>query len=482
MSRERIVIRKLMFQETGIFRDIYSRPLELAMNDGADEKIRNRLAKAHRDGRLSAAAFKGVGSRILTPSINVHGRDLVHVPNGWDEPRCRFSMEVEITNRVGGEETMFVQGFTDHLGLSGSGNLDPDMKLYINGFIRVGYGHRDTAFGREEVPLIKEMAQVISGKLVYDRDFDTHAIRPVDMYSRIQTQFYDMGSSEPLRDTRSMVSSPGTALFARRNHVLPGEYLASTLQSFRAAADMVDFGVGAQDTIGYAQQDLNADIETMRDNPFIRRISAEQGLIESVEFTIRDLLNIDPNAGRERRISGSSLTLDARAELATIENCSRWDDRTLQAQWAVQISNGIAAIMMKRYHRMLSFTATNKSTGNVVVAVQDTIPLADGMPLSFIDRMIEDIEDLLFDLCGNNEILFDVTVDANLYDQTRIDLQIERDPFELFYVPSFADSLMNSMYTRDLESVENIVNDFQSIIRDLAGELSGSSQELGNAL
>jgi len=481
-SREKIEVRRLMFQETGIFRDVYSRPLELMMSDNADEKIRNRLMNAHRDGKLNASAFKGVASRILTPSMNVSERDRIIVPNGWDRPRCRFSMELGITNRIGGEETMFVQGFTDHLGLSGANSVDPDMRLYINGFIRVGYGVRHTSFGREQVPLIKEMAQVISGRLVYDRDYDTHAIRPVDMFSRIQTNFYDLGSSEPLRDTRSMVSSPATALFSRRKHVLPAEYLANTLQSFRSASDTADFAQGATDIIGHAQQDLSADIEMMRDNPFVRRISAIQGVIESVEFTIKDLLEVDPDAGRPGRIRGSVLETSARRELATIENCSRWDDRTAQAQWAVQMSNGIAAIMMKYYHRELQFTATNMTTGGVVVSIIETTPVADGMPLSFIDSMVDEIEDLLLDLSNNNEILFDTIVEANLYDQTRIEVGLESDPMELFYVPSFADSLMNSMYTRDRDAVDDIVSDFQSIINDMTGELSGSAHDLGNAL
>lgn len=478
-----ITIRKLFFQETGSFHDVYASPLEMTLSDGVDELIRDRIIGAG-EGRLTSKAFLGIASRVLAPSMDIdRGRDRIDVPDGWDSQRCRFSMEVFIERRLGEDETMFIHGYTDHKGLAASGAIDEDMVLYINGFIRVGYAERQTAYGMEEVPVVREIAQVAAGKLIYDRDQETHLGRPSDIFGNLQRQMYDTGTSVPLSDNRTRLRSPVDAIFSQRRHNLAGDYLADTLQSYRNALSFQNYGNDRTDVIGISQQRLNSEIELMRDNVFLRALGRVQGVNNSVSFTMSDLLDIDPDIENNPDVTGVELTSRALAALATRDNASRWDDSTIQAQWARQITSGLSAIIMSRYHRGLVFTATSRTqSGKVEVVALNPSPVVDNLPRHFFEDMMDDIEDFFIDISRAGRIDFDVEVNINQYDQTKIELSIGRDPEELFYVPSFADALLAPIYTRQSRAIERLVNDFSAVIEDCTGELGNSASALADGM
>lgn len=469
-----ITIRQLKLQQTGRFVDVYNRPFTMDLRDGAIEKVKRRL-NGNKNARITDRAFKGLASGILVPRTEINReRDGIYIPEGWDSRRCRFMMEVEISNRLGGDKTYFLQGFTDHDGLSDSGNVDPKMVFYINGYIAVKYAVQNGRLGKTEKAIVTAMAQVINGRFVYDRRYESKMTRTVDLFSDIQRRFYDSGFTEDVDDDRAVIGSKESSHIAKREDNLSGQYLASAIDTYRRNLSTVSFGIGREDVLGLTEQELNSDIERLREADFFSILARVRGETESVEFTIEDILDADPEAARV--ITGTRLQGRALGQLATTDNASNWSDETLEAVWATQIANSLGAIMMSNYHMVLDITATNLTIdGRTQVDYIDSKAVVGSLPRELLDSMIERVEDMLDDMAAAHGADFDVEINASLYDQTYIDISLNGEARERFYVPSFADSLMAPFYSRDSDTLPNLSSDLEKLIDECTSEISNIS-------
>lgn len=478
-----IRIRKLMIQQTGTFHDVYNRSFEMRLDDHSLNSVRRRLEGVGR-GTLTRQCFRGLASGILVPSGEVNrNRDLIDIPDGWDRPRCRFMMEVEVTSRLGDESVYFFQGFTDNLGMGRTGSIDTKMVFFINGFIRASYVTRRDERGAYEVAVVKESAQVIDGKLVYDRDQETYMSRTVDLYSNIQERFYDNGFTERLDDSRTTLNSPVDSIFARRIDNLPGEFLASSMEGYRRNLDMLSFGTDRSDVLNRTQQTLNSEINQIQDNPILTRLAQVQGIHTATSFTLNDLLDLDPGAADKGVIEGVNLDAKAEAQLAHHGgDVSDWRASTQEARWATQLANALAAVMMGNYYRKLDFTVDNLGHDHaIVIQPMDSMAVASSMPIQVFERMLDQIEDIMYDISGGNQDDFQIQIQANLYDQTEIWISINGEPEQHFFVPQFADALLSPFYTRDHNRLSNLSSDLETLLNDLNGEITGSSSALTSA-
>lgn len=479
-----IIIRKMLIQQTGCFQDMYSRGWEMNLDDDTYDSLKRRIMGAGKNSPLTTTAFRGLSSGILAPVAEVDSiRDAIHIPDGWDRPRCRFMMEVEVETRLGSTDTYYIQGFSDHLGMTASGNIDPDMRWFINGFIRVQYMERNTPRGLERYGVVKSSAQVINGRLLYDDQAPVSLTRTVDLFSNIQERFYQGGSADDIEDMRTRLNSPADSHFANRIDNLPGQYLSSTLSTYRRSIDTNQFGTGFEDVMGRAQQELNAELINAQENPFLIALARIQAQPNTTVFTINDLLDIDPGAGQKGVIQGGRLEGRAAESLAhRDESVSDWRGADLESRWAVQISNAVSALMMKSYHRGLNVRISNMNmTAEIITEVRDATPVAEGMPLEIFDAMIDDIQDLMRDLSADSRHIFSVELFANLYDQTELFIKIDNEPEQRFFVPSFADSLMTPFYTRDQGLLTTLATDVERIIGELDGELSTSAFDVAGS-
>jgi hypothetical protein len=471
-----VKIRSMFIQQTGAFHDVYNRAFQMELNEHSMESIRNRLMSAGK-GRITANSFRGISAGILAPVSSVTDRDLIEIPEGWGESRCRFMMEVVVESRLGGEDVYYFQGFSSYLGLTRNGNIDENMPWYINGFIRVQRVERMTPRGPEYFGIVKESAQVIDGRLVYDSNNRVELMRTVDVYSNMQQRFISNGYASEVSDYRTRLNSPADAIFARRADNLPGQYLSSTLETYRRNIQPMDFGVDSDNILARTQQELASDIAMLEDNPFLRQLAVIKQVQVATNFTLRDLYDLDPDCRRNGVIEGTILEGRALAKLASTDAyVSDWRAATIEAQWATQIANSLGAIMMSNYHRGYTGSISNLNIDHeIVVMTEDALPIAENMPLEIFERMEQQIHDLLFDLSGAGRDDFAIRVSANLYDQTEIFVSVHGGHEQRFFVPSFADSLMTPFFTRDATHLENLSNDIETLIHRLPNELDSST-------
>lgn len=482
LGGDEIIIRSMLIQQTGTFCDVYNRTYEMNLDDRALESVRGRLRNTGgSDARITDRAFKGISSGLLMPVAQIdERRDAIAIPDGWDRPRCRFIMEVDVLSRFGGQDTYFLQGFSDHLGMTPSGNIDPKMNWFINGYVRVQYVERQTQRGTQRYGVVKASAQIINGRLVHDRDLQTDKMRTVDLFGNIQSRMLEYGASERVDDVRTRLANPRESIFVARKDNLPGVYLADSLNTYRRQIDTNAFGLDSGDILARTQQELNANIAQLESNPFLEALAGIQGRVSTTEFTLNDLLELDPEISRNGVISGSFLEGRAADQLASHRSdVSDWRGADRESVWALQIANGISALMMSNYHRALDVRISNLNIDHKAVCeLFEADPVAEGMPREMTERLLDQCEDFMFDLTNGDRHDYSVTIRSNLYDQTELQISIDGEPTQRFQIPSFADGLMSPFYTRDRDALSSLSSDFERLISDVGGEMSGSAQSV----
>lgn len=478
----KIIIDKLILQETGSFHDLYIRPFEMDVGDEGD--LRSSLLERISDsigGRINQEAFHGISSSILAPRMDVDPRrDRIEIAGGFSERRARFMMKVDVETRMGQKDTYYFQGYTDHYGVSSSGYVAEDMIFEINGYIRVRSGYRETARGNEVVTRVIEMAQIVNGRVIYDEHCgDVMRLRPVDLFRDMTARNLDSSYTNGVTDTRTRFNGNTDVMFTRRSDSMPDRYLASAIGTFLHCKNDESFGHGDEQALTRAQQKINADLRNMEANPFLSQLANVQGVHKSAHFTIEDLKDID----RDLRVDVGRLSNTARTELATRDNCDDWKSPIMEAKWAVQIANAVSCVMMEHYHLRLAASFTNKTINTKIISdLHDATPVAEDIPVSTIEMIMTKLEDFLYDLSCRSSDIFDIHVRANLYDQTLIEIEINDGRMYRYYVPSFADSLMCASFTRNLDDLTSLSQDLQGILEGTHSESSGSRRELENAM
>lgn len=474
-----IIIRNFMLVQTGGFFPVYNRPFQMELDDRSIENIRSRIYGTGR-GRITDRSFAGISTSILSPVSDVSKDDLVEIPNDWGNPRLRFLLHLTVKTRLGQDSDYFFQGFSEYLGVSRGREkmkIDPKMEFYINGFIRVQYATRMTRTGREEFGVVKQAAQIINGRLVFEVDRPVTRTRTVDLYSTIQSSQIRENYSNGFDDDRYKLSSPNDSIFAHRDENLPGRYLSNALDAWRRSSSLTDFGVGHEDMLSRAQSELNSEIIQMEDNPFLRSLSSVRGSHLSTTFTLNDLIEIDSEILRPGIVNPIDLDSRAIAQLAHTEgDVSDWRGSDLESRWAVQISNMISAIMMTNYHYRLDIQLTNMNLDRrCVIEVYDAEAFAGKMPIEIHERMLDQLEDAFTDLSSDDSVDYHVRAIVNLYNQAELRISLYGEEHRRYFVPTFADALMSPFFTRDEKILDNLATDLQLLVSDVSGEISGSA-------
>lgn len=188
-----MIIEKLIMVQTGTYNDIVRRPF----NTNVDNETLTQFQEATLGGsNVSVGAISGVAGAILRPSAQPEG--YVYIDNGWEEPRLRFIMEVSHGVRMGCKQSQILTGYTDYVGVTPNGNVDPNMRLYFNNSINLREVGIDAPTGRQSQTRVTDSSHILMQP--YSANDAWHGntpltMRPQDLFSQMQTQMLDGGKT-----------------------------------------------------------------------------------------------------------------------------------------------------------------------------------------------------------------------------------------------------------------------------------------------
>lgn len=455
----------LLIQQTGTYNQLFLRPYVANADGTTINELSERIYHAN-SITVSRDLLSGVAANLLAPMANPQAP--ISVPNGWDVPRCRFILTVECDWTMGSSTTYYIQGYTDHYGVSHSQAIDPNMRFYINSITSTIKSTIQTPFGMQ-------MSDNVSGsaQLLYDPNwaYSPHepnnrlAMRPMDIISGIQTQHLALGHDyhgvSSLVDNRAqMMHDP---ISSKRKNNLPVDYLTTIINAYNRNRQMGELHIHEPDLYNMVRMSLQED--TTGENPFIRKISRLNGLAVTNSFTFSQLEQIDLNTRNNTKV----LVLGP-AQVSQVHqtgSTENWNGSDRQTVVATILAQSIPAIMMDLLISKISFRSTNHDIGMQVTTIIEGAKTLNGADMvqnyEIFKARLEN--ELLRDITFNNQEPFMLHMRVDLFGETWISLSLGSEPPIDFVAPSFCDNLYSPIITNDGTHFDTMASDFEAIIR-----------------
>jgi hypothetical protein len=452
----RVSIVSLILQETPEYQDQYVRPYDAYIDEQTIDIISDRVNRLGA-GSVNSSAVTGLDTPIIMPSAIHQG--VAPIANSWNNKRMRFVLEALVTNVRGHVSRFVFQGYTDYCGISMHRSIDLNMILVINSYVLLNNITDPSGVGNKSTLL--ESSQVINGSGIYpdrNNNSDKYIMRPYDIFTGIQSRY--------LEDTYNR-ENPGIGYFdprhivgyresarANRSNSNPTQYLIDILGSYKTSIDGNAIDCGGVSDI-YGQCRLIETMPSICENPFIRAMAACKGGGPGTTFTFQDLLRLDPNTDRVTTVM--TRNLDSRTTFLAVENSCQWNGGDRCTVIASMLGNAVPALMVEYNFTKISFTANNFQGGRDPILI--TILTAHGLTTADVTRSYEMFKlrlktEILLDMSYGNQESFSIIIHADLYGDTRMEIEIGRAS-GAFVMPSFCDSLLSPIVTNSKKSFED---------------------------
>lgn len=490
-----IRVIKLVLRETGTYNPQYSRPYETMMDGQTLSHIVNQVMSSTTK-EVTPSLMQGLSGAFIKPQATPGGE--IGIVNSWSERRCRFFLHVECDTGVAGTITQYIQGWTNHLGVSdrgfGKAHADPDMEFYVNSIVATKRVEMWTPTGNQIQETIIENAHLLQANQftsMYQPN-QQRMIRPQDVFVNIALEELqpDFGSGRGevgagnVYDARTTLQAE--AQKSRRRNGMPGTYAASIMDSYRIATGTgTDFNMSESSILETAR---NQVVESQAStDPFISSMTNIIGTIATNKFRMRDLLALDNNTQYVTNLSIAG-NVQQRTRVHQTGDTQHWQGSDRVTQAASLLSQAVPSLMMDLLISNLTFKSSNHDGmgGQPLTHILDARSYTNldlQRNLSMFKHRFE--REILSDVTIGNSCSYMLEMEVNMQGDSWIRIALDSPNMVEFNVPSFCDSLIVPVLTTDPHSAMNIAHDFSALnngIKEAFGNYQDMSQTQINTL
>lgn len=413
-----------------------------------------------------AGAIGSVAGNILSPSANARGD--IPIVEGWDGKRLIFVLVVETQRFSGSIQRCVLTGFTDYVGATVNGAIDPNMRLYITNSVQMNLNLDNLGQSRIVVPVLSNASQVIfSNPFGSGRGFnDTYSMRPADVIGRMQTSHLQ-GETLDTRVNTSRYNSPLSLSNISNNN--PSAYISNVVNGIRGA--MTNPSHTSNDWIDILGDAKAAVLDTpFRKHMHLKPFAEETSLLEKKSFAYGELTNIDPYADNVVQVI---LLPSHQGAVFHGGNTEHWRGSNYESIIATRLAHALPSIMVGTFILACSLSISNES-GRWLVAITD-VPegFVEGMPLNeyaqvLINRLVQEI---LPSLLPEGDNFVTITCSVNVVKDAIYHISYNFGPEYPYLNPTFANTLSTPNLTNDSMDLERLGSDIEQLCTD-----SGLSQ------
>lgn len=456
-------ITRFIVQETGTYNQMFRRPYETNLNPMAKNRIMEAVDRAN---KIVPTALIGVAQEFIQPSATPEAPILI--PNGWNEPRFRFFMEVQTTDRTGHMVTKeYVMGYSDHLGVSYGNMLDPAMQFIVNGVNTMRETIQQTPLGTQSHHTLIDASHILVNNQYsgINSQNQMYGLRPEDVYDQIDhRQFKEaMNQESIMMDGRSKIT--GTATKSKRANSIAPVYMARMLDSYlQTARNQGEDGINV--LLETARQTVATD--TISEDPFMSLIRSRSGMTGGNSFTLKDLVDIDANVMNVLHFEPLSHT--ERATLHQAGQTNFWDGSNNYTSFVAALSQALPGYMLNFGVNKIHLTSTNDSYGSIMetkIGDMKSMQVLRDMSregAAFAFRLESEV---LKALTYGSNVCYHLEVMADLFGDMRIWLSLNHAPAQEFVLPCYADALFAPVTTTDFQRLDNAAGDFEQVMTDI---------------
>lgn len=468
-----IVAKKLILRKSGTYQKQFHRNYDVVAPWGKLNALAETIGSSGVT-QVTPALLAKAGGQMMSLSAGIASPNAIAIPHDWNSSRGIFILELEVQFSTGGMIRYFVQGYTDHDGFSQMGNVDPQMRMYINNVITTTPVHVQTPMGTRT-------SLRVSGNYQTPTDFGAAqgysptplmVTRPQDVFGRIKND--DLSSSSIMvSDTSSVVGNNLTS--SRRRNNIPTSYLATVFNGYsdgmmeNRAADFTS-GDAAEQAFG-----LVVELDAVNDI-FLTKLRETNNLTRGRNhFTYRELLQVAPNVDMVKDVRPSSMAM---TQLSQAGDSNHFQGQTISTVAAVQLSQSIPALMLESMLSTVRIRISNMVSGQLDMAPMDEHAISCFSPddvvrqyMLFKTRVLNEV---IGPLTENNQLNFHAEISCSFHSEFIITIKIGSDPETRFVTPAFADSLTAPVVTNNSQKLGELSSTLATMCTHVADAISDS--------
>ena len=454
----------LMMAETGTYNQQFVRPYATSLDahslNALTEKVVNSGAET------VAGHLSGLTSTFLSPTATAEST--IMIANGWNERRVRFMLAIEVEHSVGGTVMYYLQGYTDHLGVSASHYIDPNMVFIINSITSVNIRNVNTPYGVKQFQVVNDSSHLLCDPYsagMYG-NAPTIGMRPSDVFAMMQTSADNDVSSEmvgsSIIDTRVTMNKP---VMSNRSNGVASSYAAKVLAS--TAVGIQNTNMTDSNFTWYEQARTKCLEKDVYPDPFLNQMAGVRGTNISNRFTYGELMRLDSNTDAVANFFVSGAT--AAQPVHHTGMTETWQAATREAVAATVLSQAVPAIMMDLMITNMVFMSTNHDiTGQMNTTVISAKSFSNIDLTPYLDTFKQRFaSQVLMDLTYNNSVSYSLTMTVDLMGDTWVKISFDGGPIIDFVCPSFADAVLAPVFTGNVAHAESIRYDFNTLVENI---------------
>lgn len=467
-------IRSLFIQQTGTYQNQWRRPMQLECTSALQDQLVNAFCA---NTKISAIDLVSSDSQLIMPTAQPE--TAVGIVNGWDTPRLKFWMVIDIGDNIGGVDVINVQGYTEHADLSASGHFDPRMAFFINNITQSKTARvNNVTLYNPQYSLQMLHNSTHAG---FQSSEQVFGLTPMNVFNQMGNldMFYGADQSFAgtgmLYDTTNHVTA--TPKVASRSNSLTTEYAGRIINAYvgEKLSDRTDpDGEQRSSTFFNNCQTLVDDSKKLERNDFVKFLQHRRGqmvqwgaTIDTNVFSLDDLLAYDPAA-----MSPDVLRLiPADGGIHVAGMTASWQSSDQETLFATIISEGVSSLAAQCGMNKVVFSASNRLTpdGSVHFSYEDFRTInSDAAANRDATTFRYRVETELLSIASYaNQLGYNVHVSCDLGGETHVRVQLEGHP-EVYYVrPTFCDALLSSLVSNKSVSLDSLSSGFEDLGENL---------------
>lgn len=490
-NQTRMSLNKVTLIRTGASDDQYLRPYTAG---ALDQSHMDQFAEAYNTNMVSPERLGSMASDLIRPDTQTRGR--VMLPNDWDTPRLRFFIEVNLGGELGGIRQL-VTGYTDHLGVSASGHVDPEMRFHINSIITLndrqisdhrGVNTTQTVLNNASHLLtpIETMGQPQQSYIPgapppqhgwqsqgWQTPVETITMTPANVIGNIMSlsDIYradDIDSANfgmPVGgttyiDTRLTMRKQSAPEKVSRSYSLPSSYLTTTLKALSSAKESngahVHWDDGAYLESARGQV---ADASVFKDR-FLNILREQTSYQQNRSFSWREISGTFPNIESVTEMFDKSRAEAERIPDSTRGQGERLDSSTPEAIAVSMIATAFPSIMLDSMITVMSIHLTNDTDDGQLVCTPMAAPssfIKNKDPIPMLNKVIDGILQMAYSSLTNSGVLsIDLAANINVFGNSKVVISLSGGHPVTFFIPTYCDALNPPIMTTDKLNIDRI--------------------------
>lgn len=464
-------INKLVIQETGTYNQQFLRPWQTHVDYDVQS---NFVSVAQQYGaHIPTAAYDQLSSGFLqkqaAPECNID------IPGGWNEKRIRFFMETQHEFATGGTVKTYYLGYTNHVGVTASGAIDPRMMFYVNSLVRTRAAYANIpGMGMVGSETVYETKQILQGNQTQTNGMfhnaqapnQTLSMRPQELYRFFGGEGEIMSLGESLTgatvaDTRLQIPSIGK-MTDRMNNA-PSSYIGNVLGGALGSLGNHQLGESKESCLNRQISGMESSSDNIAQDALFKSISNVHGSLAAGRFTYSDLMKVEP--GIYNVTNYVIIPPSEKGKLHQVGLTSGWHGSDISTKAAASLAHSIPAIMTENLITRIVLTSTNNELGGRInTQIIHANSFSSGDMRQYYDRFRTMFEAIMAtEITYRNSLTYMLEMNVDLLGETWIKISIDNGPVYDYVAPSFSDGLFSPMVSVNRSAVLNVANDFSCL-------------------